>query len=58
MVVVVKMMMVMIVVVVSDLNIQEEGCGGGEEPGAQGEASQVALDGQAFPPFAKSLLNE
>ena len=41
---------------VADLNVEEEGGGGGEEPGAQGEASQVALDGQALPPLAKSLL--
>ena len=41
---------------VADLNVEKEGGGGGEEPGAQGEASKVALDGQALPPLAKSLL--
>ena len=41
---------------VADLNVEKEGGGGGEEPGAQGEAAHVALDGQALPPLAKSLL--
>ena len=36
---------------VADLNVEEEGGGGGEEPGAQGEAAQIALDGQALPPL-------
>ena len=53
---VVKMMMVMIVVLVSNLNIKEEGGGGGEEPGAQGEAAQIALDGQALPPLQDILV--
>ena len=41
---------------VADLNVEKEGGGGGEEPGAQGEAAQVALDGQTLPPLAKSFL--
>ena len=48
------MMILVSSVSVADLNIKEEGGGGGEEPGAQGEASKVALDGQALPPMAKN----
>ena len=35
---------------VDALEVEQEHGGRDEEPGAQGEAAQVALDGQALPP--------